>query len=163
MKTMSLYVCVLLASFAAALFPNTLAAEQPCLKKAWAAMNQSNHQQALEAAEECIDQFSARALRDETALETVQERAPATGPVESAFDKKKIFDRGVLNDVAASYFVRGQAAERLLKKTQNKRYKQIAAESYTAAARLKYGRCWDPGGFFWSPAEAASDRLIALK
>jgi hypothetical protein len=160
---MSLYGYVLLACLAATLFPNNVNAEQPCLKKAWAAMNQSNHQQALEAAEECIDQFSARALRDESALEAAQERPPATGVVESAFDKKKIFDRGVLNDVAASYFVRGQAAERLLKKTRNPRYKQVAVESYTAAARLKYGRCFDPGGFFWSPAEAASDRLMALK
>jgi len=163
MKQTSRYAFVLLAGMAAALFPQPVKAEQPCLKKAWAALNQSDYALVVEAADDCIDQFSARAFRDEGALEAAKEKQPPTGVVESAFDKKRIFDRGVLNDTAAAYFVRGQAAERLLKKSRNEHDKKIAIESYAAAARLRYGRCWDPQGFFWSPAEAASDRLLALK
>jgi hypothetical protein len=40
-----------------------------------------------------------------------------------------------------------------------------AGEAYQAAARYPHARCFDPadGGFFWSPAEVASDRLAQLE
>ncbi len=147
----------------AALFPLSANGEQPCLRKAWDALNQSKYSEALEAASDCIDQFSARALRDEGALEAAQEKQPPIGAVDNAFDRKKILERWAVNDVAAAYFVRGQAAEQLLKQRKGRRYLQVARESYAGAARLRYGRCWDPQGWFWSPAEAASDRLVAMK
>lgn len=137
-------------------------AQQPCLQNAWAAMKHSNYQQAFEAADDCVDQFSIQAFRDEAALEQTREKMPPK-VIDNAFDRKKVFDRGILNDVATAYFVRGQAAEHVAKKRPNPQMQRAALESYRNASRLKYGRCWDPGGFFWSPAEAASDRLVALQ
>jgi hypothetical protein len=160
MKPYLVHVGILLLSVAAA---GTARAEQPCLKKAWAALNDSNFGQAIESADECIDQFSPRAFRDQATFEAAHEKQPPTGTVDSSFDKKKVFDRWAVNDVSTAYFVRGQAAEQLLKRTRRPQNKQLALDSYLAATRLSYGRCWDPEGWFWSPAEAAADRLLSLK
>jgi hypothetical protein len=73
------------------------------------------------------------------------------------------FDRWAVNDVATAYFVKGRAAEYLLKKQKNQKYKQIAQEAYQSAMKFTYARCWDPQGWFWSPAEAAGERLPLLK
>jgi len=157
------YLQVLLPIVAAALFTTTASAQQPCLKKAWATLNQADYAGAIEASTDCIDQFAARAMREQASLEAAHEKQPPTGAVESSFDKKKIFDRWAVNDIATAYFIRGQAAERLLKRRATVQYKELAHDSYTAATHLSYGRCWDPQGWFWSPAEAAADRLAVLK
>jgi hypothetical protein len=138
-------------------------AQQPCLKKAWEAFDRSAYTEAVDAASDCIDRFSARAQRDEGILEAAHEKEPLTGGADNAFDRKKIFDRWAVNDVATAYYIRGQAAEQLWKLHKKQQLMTMARESYAAAQRLRYGRCWDPQGWFWSPAEAASDRLLALK
>jgi hypothetical protein len=137
--------------------------EQPCLQKAWNAYNHSDYTRTIDFTNECIDQFSARALRDENALETSYEKEPPTGSVDSSFDRKKIFERWAVNDVSTAYFVRGQAAERLYKQHKKSEYMRLAKESYSAAARLKFGRCWDPQGWFWSPPDSSAERLAVLK
>ena len=158
-----LHSLVLLAALSAAITLTPATAQQTCLKNAWTAFNQGDYAHAIDAASDCIDQFSARAARDQAALEAAHEKLPPTGAVDSSFDKKKVFDRWAVNDVATAYFVRGQAAEQLNKRRAGARYKQLARDSYSAAARFSYGRCWDPQGFFWSPSEAAADRILALK
>jgi hypothetical protein len=65
----------------------------------------------------------------------------------------------LLNDVATAYFIKGRSAEYLYEKTKDKKYKSLAEEAYQAACVLKYGRCWDPQGWFWSPCDAANERL----
>jgi hypothetical protein len=137
-------------------------AEQPCLKSAWAAFEKSDYPSAITAAGECIEDFSAKAIKDQHALEASSEKAPLVGAVESAADRKKIFDRWAVNDVATAYFVRGRSAELLFRRSKNVRYKQLAQKSYQAATQLTYGRCWDPQGWFWSPAESAADRISVL-
>lgn len=71
-------------------------------------------------------------------------------------DKQKIFANGLLNDVATCYFIKGKAAEKLVRKDDAKR-------AYEEAKKLTYARAWDPQGWFWSPSEGASDRLDALR
>ena len=137
-------------------------AEQPCLKSAWAAFEKSDYPSAITAAGECIEDFSGKAIKDQHTLEASSEKTPLVGAVESAADRKKIFDRWAVNDVATAYFVRGRSAELLFRKSKNLKYKQLAQRSYEAATQLTYGRCWDPQGWFWSPAESAADRISAL-
>ena len=158
-----LMVTPLLMFALAAAFPFSACAQQPCLKRAWAALNGNQFAQAIDASNDCIDKFSTRAFRDQGALEAAKEKLPPTGAVDSSFDKKKVFDRWAVNDIATTFFIRGEAAEQLLKHSKGQQYKQLAVVSYTHAQRLSYGRCWDPQGWFWSPAEAAADRLVALK
>jgi hypothetical protein len=143
--------------------PLTAFAQQQCLKNAWTAFNQNDYQAAIRSADECIEDFGGRATKEQAALEARREKAPPTGAVENAADKKQIFDRWAVNDVSTAYFVKGRSAEYLFKKQRSEKYKQIAEQAYIAAARLSYGRCWDPQGFFWSPAEASSERLPPLK
>jgi hypothetical protein len=138
-------------------------AEQPCLKKAWAAFNQSDHLAAMAAADECIEEFSSRAAKEQSALQSAKEKEPPTGAVDNATDKKKIFERWAINDVSTAYFVKGRSAEFLYRQQKKEKMRQVASDAYQAAAKLSFGRCWDPQGWFWSPSEASSDRLAALR
>jgi hypothetical protein len=150
----------------AALFAVSAAAEEQCLSDAWAALNRSDHQAAIRAADTCITQFHLKAEREQAALANRREPEPPTGAVSDP-DKQKIFSRGVLNDVAAAYIVKGQASKALAAKAsaQNAKkvnYPALARNAYGEARKLTYARVWDVKGFFWSPAEAAGDSLTDL-
>jgi hypothetical protein len=138
----------------------TAYAEEPCLRNAWDALNKKDYITAIRAADECISNFHLKAERDQSALDQKGEPAPPTGTV-SAPDKQRIFSRGVLNDTATAYFIKGKAAEALAKK--NREYLATARAAYENAKKLTYARVWDPQGWFWSPSEAAADRLADLK
>ena len=138
-------------------------AEEQCLSDAWAALNSSNYRTAIQAADKCIADFHLKAERDQATLAQRREPEPPTGAV-SDQDKQKIFSRGVLNDVAAAYFVKGKSAEALDAKPHPKNvdYRVMARTAYGEAKKLTYARVWDPKGWFWSPAEAAADRLAEM-
>jgi hypothetical protein len=139
-------------------------AEEQCLSEAWAAFNNSNYKFAMQSADKCISSFHLKAERDQATLVQRREPEPPTGAV-SDQDKQKIFSRGVLNDVAAAYIVKGKSAEALDAKLHPKSidYRALARAAYTEAKKLTYARVFDPKGYFWSPAEAASDRLAEIK
>jgi hypothetical protein len=69
--------------------------------------------------------------------------------------KQRIFKNGLLNDVATCLFIKGRSAEAMGDKT-------LAIRSYQAVQKLDCGRAWDPNGWFWSPAEASTDRLEVI-
>jgi len=156
-QMMKTHALLLLTVMACAM---TAHAEEPCLQAAWKAYNASDYSAAIRAADKCIDNFHLKAERDQAALALKKEPDPPTGAVSDA-DKQKIFSRGVLNDTAAAYFVKGRSAEALAKKKGNN-YREMARAAYEQAKNLKYARVWDPKGFFWSPSEAAADRLADL-
>ena len=108
---------------AMALLALPASAEQDCLKTAWANLTKGDYVHAVEAADECIDQFSVRALRDQNSLQASGEKLPPTGAVDSPADRKKIFDRWAVNDVSTAYFVKAQAAERIFRKQGTAKYK----------------------------------------
>jgi hypothetical protein len=76
-------------------------------------------------------------------------------------EKNKIFQRGILNDVATAYFIKGRSMEYLFRKggAEMTRHKADAERAYRQACEVSHGRTWDPKGWFWSPCEAARDRL----
>lgn len=121
--------------------------------EAWAAVKTRDFATAAKFAARCTDEFFPSALAMDEALGKAG-NDPATGEVSDA-TKKAIFANAVLNDVASCAFIRGEAFEEL-KDTA------AAIRAYRDARRLPRGRCWDPNGWFWSPAEAAGDRLVAL-
>jgi len=138
-------------------------AEQNCLKKAWEEFNNKNYTGAITAANDCIDDFGPKAMKEQSDLARQNVKNPPTGTVQSGADKQEIFERWAVNDVSTAYFVKGRSAEYLYKKQKLPKYKEIAQEAYQGAIKLGYGRCFDPQGWFWSPAEAAEERLEALK
>lgn len=148
--------CLLIGGFAAI----NLHAEEQCLKNAWKAYNDKAYQSAIKFADQCIDDFERPAEREQERMNKEKEPEPPTGVV-SEEEKKKIFKRGMLNDVATAYFIKGRSAEYLYKKggPQAQDFKDMAKDAYEATCRFKHGRAWDPQGWFWSPCEAASDRL----
>jgi hypothetical protein len=137
-------------------------ADEACLKNAWIAFNKQAYEAAIKAADICIDEFGRKAERDEATIEARHEPEPPLGAVSDA-DRQKIFSRGVLNDVGAAFFVKGRSAEALARSTKKQDYRTLAKDAYTSAAKLKYARVWDTQGWFWSPSEAANDRLSSLK
>ena len=125
------------------------------LAKAWGAFNTEKWELAVTRADEMLDEFSDQALRQQEELAAQGTPKPPTGKVTDA-QKEAIDARGVINDVATAYWIKGKSLERLDRNAE-------ATTAYEAAVRLSYGRCWDPNGWFWSPAESAGDRLRKLR
>jgi tetratricopeptide (TPR) repeat protein len=130
------------------------------IAEAWDAMDHDNPTQAIGAAEKIIDKYADDAEGAEEELERNQP-LPPEGPLDGD-ERKRVFARGPLNDVATAYWIAGQAYEQLGNFPK-------ACENYRATARLRYARTWDPtrwafrglnfGGQFWSPAAKAAGRV----
>lgn len=134
--------------------------QQDCLKKAWDAFNATKYENAIKFADQCIDEFGKAAEREQKRLEDTNTSVPPPGKVTSA-EKSTIMARGPLNDVATAFYIKGRSAEYLYRKggAAAATYKKTAEETYEATCRFKYARTWDNKGWFWSPCEAASERL----
>lgn len=134
--------------------------DEQCLKKGWDAYNKANYESAIKFADQCIDNFGKEADREQEKLDKENEPLPPTGTVTAA-EKNKILKRGLLNDVATAYFIKGRSAEYLYRAgaRTSAGYKDMAKAAYEATCRYKHARTWDTKGWFWSPCEAASDRL----
>ncbi len=122
---------------------------------AWDAFKQHKYEAAIVAADRCIQRFKGEADKAQAELEKNHATPLPTGKVNKE-QKKAIFDQGLLNDVATCYWIKGRSAQ-LLKRNDE------AREAYNATIRYSYARTWDPKGWFWSPAEDASDRVQDLK
>lgn len=122
---------------------------------AWNALNAKNYVAAIAKAQECVDEFGRSADREQSDLEKQKTPQPPKGKVTDA-ERQMILARGLLNDVATCYFIIGRSAEYLGRM-------DLARDAYGRASKYPYARTWDPGGWFWSPAEAAADRLAGLK
>lgn len=124
--------------------------------QAWDALNRSDYNSANATADECIRDFGGAAEREESKLQIDQVPFPPTGAT-SPEEKSRILARGVLNDAAACFFIKGEAASKL-GRTKD------AVDAYQSTIKYAHARIFDPkGDFFWSPAEAASDRLHGLE
>ena len=143
---------ILAARYAAA---RSLPRNVQCTVDGWQAFNRENWEAASRKATECIEEFGPQAAIEQERLERDGAALPRTGAV-SDEERTTILNRGPLNDVATSLFIKGRAAEKLGRV-------EDARRAYESAAKLTYGRCWDPAGWFWSPAEASSARLQHLK
>lgn len=123
--------------------------------QAWEAFNNGDHEHAISYAEKCINEFLGGAERIQLQLKKENATLPPTGIV-SDQEKETIFALGLINDVATCFFIRGRSEEAL-------GHKEEAIKVYEAASKYTYARCWDPSGWFWSPSQAALDRLRMLK
>jgi tetratricopeptide (TPR) repeat protein len=120
----------------------------------WEEYNRGEYKNASAHADRCIAEFHQAALEMEKDLAKRNVLLP-TGPVDEA-TKNTIFANGLLNDVATCLFIKGKSAEGVGDR-------KSAIEAYQNAIKLGHGRCWDPRGWFWSPAEKSSDRLDVLR
>jgi len=133
--------------------------------EAWRAFERRDYLAAIASAEEVIDLYGGVAERQQSEFEQHKEPMPPVGKV-APWDASKIFPRGLLNDVATSYWIAGQSYEQIDNGCK-------AKQAYTEASRLTYARTWDPQwwplrgwspfGWFWSPAEVAQDRISRVQ
>lgn len=122
---------------------------------AWEFFNKMMYEEAIAVAKECIDTFEAQALREQQEFTASGSTTPPVGTT-SESEKNEIMSRGVLNDVATCYFVKGRALENLDRISE-------AKVTYIGAQQFPDARTWDenmPG--FWSTAQAASERFARL-
>ncbi len=123
---------------------------------AWKAFNDKKYEDAIKKAEECIDEFEPTALRQQKELEESKISLPPVGKVEKT-QEDVIFSRGLLNDVATCWFIKGRSLEKL-KRTEEAIHAYKKAEGYT------YARTWDTNWEgFWSPSKTAKDRRFFLE
>jgi len=154
---------LLLAIAVMAISPLFLNSQELCIQNAWDAYNKGKYKEAINFAEQCIEDFDIKASNIQSELDSLK-ITPQTGSV-NAIQKERIFKNSHLNDVATACFIKGRSAEYIYKQDQknNIAYKQTAIEAYTLSCKYSKGRCWDPQGFFWSPCESSSERLQKLK
>jgi len=124
-------------------------------KAAWDYFNGGLYTEAISKTQECIALFKDQALREQQKLTASSIAAPPVGLVSDEKTKTEILTRGILNDVAACYYVMGQTLEKLERIDE-------AKEAYQHVQEFPDARVLGQDGYFWSPAQTASDRLTEL-
>ncbi len=120
--------------------------------EAWRALNARNWDHAVDQAEATIQEWSTAALY----LQKMKARDIGR-LVEYSGDpneKKAIFKYWALNDVAAAYFILGQAQDHSGNYAKASRAFQQVVNHYSLA------QIWDPKGWFWSPVEAITNDYV---
>ncbi len=118
---------------------------QTLTNKAWDAFNAKNYVNAKAYAQKCIELYKDQAVAMQKAL-----AAPAT-------EQEEVLKSWALNDVGACYFILGQSLE-----AEGKGKEAIAPLKFLVD-NLSYAQVWDTNGWFWTPADAARERVKALE
>lgn len=137
-----------------ALPPKKKARHEVLTNAAWAALAKKDYKTANARADDCLDDFLPKALGMQKKLE-IEKVEIAAGDVTEA-EEKRIFENGLLNDVAACLYIKGRSAEHL------KRWDD-AEKAYSQASRYKHARVLDKRGWFWSVGEICEERAQALR
>jgi hypothetical protein len=122
---------------------------------AWNALGDKEYSTAISLAETCINSFEDQAIQINNTLSAGGKPFPPTGIVDDE-TSYEIFSHGVLNEVAACYFIHGQAFEAL-------RCYDKARQAYENTQQFPYARVWSPADKrFWSPYEESTRILASL-
>jgi hypothetical protein len=133
--------------------------------RAWEALNAEKYLEAIKQAKECISEFRREAQERQKELAAAKEPKPPVGHVADKALKERILSWGPLNDVAACYFITGEANLKLSRRTddvqERRKYRTEAKKAYEACAELTYARVYDstPPTWFWNPAKKANERI----
>jgi hypothetical protein len=151
---------IVLCTLLSACFPPTpaptstptpmLSTSEEFVTAAWNEYNQNEFAKAIELAQECINRWGNDAVKQQSALT----QAPPNGKVTDD-EKKAIFANWALNDVGTAYFIKAESLGKLGKTDD-------AKDAYKTVIKFPYARCWDPKGWFWAPAEVASENLAKM-
>lgn len=114
--------------------------------KAWEALKAGDVEAVLAYTNKCMELYGAQAKKMQAAL---------TDYVKGS--NQDIFNNWALNDVATCLFIQGEAYRKAKMMDEAKQAYQKLINDY------KFGQCWDIGGWFWKPAEAAKERLDAIE
>ena len=113
------------------------------ISKAWTAFNKKEYVQAIALANQCVKDYAAIALEQQSPLREL--------PVPEMAN-----DYWALNDVATALYIKGKALE---KQNDAATARMVYAE---ALKKYPYGQCWDEKDFYWSVGVAARDRIKCI-
>ena len=117
---------------------------QTLTTKAWDALSAKKYDLVKAYADKCIELYGADA---QLMQKTLTEKAPAD----------KAHDYWALNDVGTCLFIKAQAFE-----DQDMNKEAIIAYKKLVSA-YRFAQTWDANGWFWSPADAAKQRIQVLE
>ena len=117
---------------------------QALTTRAWDALAAGDLPAALAATTKCRELYAADADRQQ-------------GELDDFLPAEKGHDAWALNDVGTCLFIEGQAHEKAGRTAEAQAaYRRLVADS-------RFAQCWDQKGWFWKPAQAATDRLEVLE
>ncbi len=116
------------------------------ISKAWQALSENDLEAVLAYTNKCLELYANNAKKMQESLS-----AYPTGTDE------EIFAFWALNDVATGIYIQGEAYSKAGMMDEAKAAYNKVVNDY------KYGQCWDNGGWFWKPAEAAAEKLAMME
>ena len=116
---------------------------QTLTTKAWQALENNEYAAAEAYAKKCLSLYEKQAVQQASSL---SDFAP----------KDKAFNYWALNDVGTCYFILGKIH------LANGRVAEAQEALNTVIEKFRFAQCWDPKGWFWKVAEAASDKLNTI-
>lgn len=124
--------------------------------KAWGAMDVGAYKDAITYANKCIELFEGEAVKMQAQMREQAETTADGEKPRKVPTNDEIFANWALNDVGTSYFIKGEALSNMGKNNDAKvAYKAVMNQ-------FNHAKTWDPKGWFWSPAEAASQKISAM-
>ena len=113
--------------------------------KAWKALEEGNLDEVLAYTNKCIELYGKKAKEMQDSLTDYPQGK-----------NEEIFSYWALNDVATCLFIQGEAYRKAEMPDKAKAaYDKIIKE-------YSFGQCWDTGGWFWKPAEAAKEKIAMI-
>jgi len=114
--------------------------------KAWQALGANDLEGVLAYSNKCIEMYGNNARKMQASLDQYP-----TGT------NDEIFSYWALNDIATVLYIQGEAYRKAGMMDEAKEaYNRVINE-------FKYGQCWDMGGWFWKPAEAAAEKIAMIE
>jgi tetratricopeptide (TPR) repeat protein len=116
------------------------------ISKAWQALEAGDMDAVMAYTKKCFELYEKKAKEMQEGL---------TDYV--AGENAEIFKMWALNDVSTGYYIQGEAYRKAgMKEEAKAAYQKVVKE-------FGYGQCWDVGGWFWKPAEAAKEKLAMIE
>ncbi|MCX5697018.1 MAG: hypothetical protein NTU54_03465 [Candidatus Omnitrophica bacterium] len=112
--------------------------------KAWHAHGDKDVKATFDYTQQIIDLYKGEADKEEASLKSLPKNRP---DIEAA---------GILNDVATAYFIQGESYRDQGKSKEAIQAFKVVVEKYC------YAQAWDPRGWFWQVAKAASESILKL-
>lgn len=113
------------------------------ISKAWTALNEKEYVQAMALANQCVKDYAAIALEQQSGLREL--------PVPEMAN-----DYWALNDVATALYIKGRSLER---RGDSASARMVYAE---VLKKYPYGQCYDEKDYYWSVGVAARDRIKCI-
>ncbi|MFC1510614.1 tetratricopeptide repeat protein [Candidatus Omnitrophota bacterium] len=147
-KIFLVLVFILLLSFPCLSFSENIGSQGSfqLVNNAWQAYDQDDLDAVLMYTDQCINRYGKTAQRMQGRLTDYPDG-----------EKKSISSFWALNDVSTAYYIKADSLRKAGRVTDAQPVFQELIDKFY------FGQCWDSHGWYWSPAEAAKQRLVIIE